>query len=394
MSGLGELIRERGVLVCVGPGGVGKTTVSAALAIAAAAQGRRTIVCTIDPARRLANALGLSELGNEESRIPEQPLRLAGIEPQAELYGMMLDTKQTFDELVQRLAPSEQAAQTIMENVYYQNLSDSFAGSQEYIALEKLYALYNRGEYDLIVLDTPPTKHALDFLEAPRRMIDFLDGSVIQWFVKPYVFAGKIGFRFARRSARLMFSMLEKISGFDVLADLTDFFIAFEGLWDGFRERAECVESLLRQPQTAFVLVTSPTELALSEAQFFAEKLIEFEMDLGAVIFNRVHPDLLARADLAGPFELRRALRGPSKLAKWIENKDEQGQLVYGLGKRLADLSDLGRMDLAAIEHFLQDFPAQISSLAVQQFQRDVHDIDGLARIAKILVQGADRDEK
>ncbi|MCZ7583543.1 MAG: AAA family ATPase [Deltaproteobacteria bacterium] len=299
------LIDHRRVIVCVGAGGVGKTTVAASIGLRAAMEGRRALVLTIDPARRLANALGLSELGNQRSTI-ELPKRAKGA-----LYGMMLDQKRAFDELVHRIAPNADAEKRILDNHYYQQLSTALAGSHEYMAMEKLHEVWETNDYDLIVLDTPPTKHALDFLDAPKRMTEFLDAKVVQWFLHPYMKAGRIGFKFAQKSAAAIFRLLEKGTGYQALADLAEFFLAFDGLYEGFKRRAERVHRLLGDVETAFVLVTTPRHPAVDEAAFFRDRLRETRMPLASVVFNRVHEPIwpgAAGAEAPDPAKIARGL--------------------------------------------------------------------------------------
>ncbi|MCB9489735.1 MAG: ArsA family ATPase [Deltaproteobacteria bacterium] len=281
-----KLLENRKILVCCGSGGVGKTTVSAAIALRAAMEGQRTLVLTIDPAKRLANSLGLTELGNQKSRI-ELPKEAKG-----ELWGMMLDQKRTFDELIERIAPNRETRERILNNHYYQQVSGALAGSQEYMAMEKLWEVTQDNDFDLIVLDTPPTKHALDFLDAPRRMTEFFDGKVVQWFVKPYLAAGRMGFNFLQKGSAMIFKILEKGTGYQTLADLSEFFLAFDGLYEGFKDRAEAVHRMLADSKTGFVIVTTPMHPAVDEAAYFRDRLRSSKMPLVSVLFNRVHKPL------------------------------------------------------------------------------------------------------
>jgi anion-transporting ArsA/GET3 family ATPase len=278
---------DKRVCVCVGAGGVGKTTVSAALALGLAARGRKVVVVSIDPARRLAGALGLSELAGEPHRIEPPALARHGIELDGELWAMMLDSKGTFDALVERLAPSERAREEILSNRIYRELSTAVAGSQEFTAVAKLYELHQSGEWDVILLDTPPSRDALDFLDAPDRLTRFLEGRALRVLLAPGgVTRGLFG-----RGAGLMLSMFARVTGVNMIGELSAFFGSLAGLTDGFRERARGVEKLLRDPTTAFLLVTSPERRPMREAAFLHAQLEREGMGFACLIVNRFHVD-------------------------------------------------------------------------------------------------------
>jgi len=285
---LEEIISSRKLLICVGSGGVGKTTTSAAIALHAALSGRRTLVLTIDPARRLATALGLSQLDNEERRVPPEHLQKAGLPADAELYAAMLDTGRSLDALLSRVAKDEALQKRISENNIYKQLSHAIAGSQEYVAMERLYDIMEEGRYELVVLDTPPTKNALDFLTAPNRLVSFLDETVVQGFLKQAESNGLGGF-IIQKSGNLVFKLLGVLTGGDFIKDLIDFFQAFKYLYIGFRDRADKVNKLLREEDTVFFLITSPEANVLDEAAFFHDKLLEFGMPLKALVVNRAY---------------------------------------------------------------------------------------------------------
>ena len=270
VKSIGEVVAQHGVIVCAGSGGVGKTTTAAALAVHGAEQGRRTIVLTIDPARRLADALGIRAMGNEECTVD--------LDGAGTLSAMMLDQKGAWDKLVERYAPSEEVRERILANRFYQHLSESFAGSQEYMAVEQLAQLHASGSYDLIVVDTPPTRHALDFLDAPQRIADFLDRQVVRWFVKPYFSAGWATLRVVNRTAGNLLRRLEDATGVSALVEISDFFNSMSGLFDGFEERVRGVYRLLRSKSTAFVLVATPEEQVLAEAEYFCHKVAELKI--------------------------------------------------------------------------------------------------------------------
>lgn len=274
--------------VCVGCGGVGKTTVAVMLALEAARSGKRTLVLTIDPAMRLADALGVRSLGNEPQPIPRATLATLGVPPTGSLSAMMLDMKRTFDDLVTRFAESAETRQRIFDNPIYQQASDTLAGSVEYSAMEKLYEMATSGEFDWIVLDTPPSQHALDFLEAPKRLLEFLDSRLVHLLIHPALAAGRFGFRVFHSGTHHAMKMLERITGIGFLEDLSEFLLAFEGMSEGFRERAGRVRELLLGRAASFVLITTPERESVHQALQFLERLEAFRVPLTAVIANRV----------------------------------------------------------------------------------------------------------
>ncbi|HSD79258.1 MAG TPA: ArsA-related P-loop ATPase [Solirubrobacteraceae bacterium] len=359
MNGVERRLRGKRVVICAGSGGVGKTTTSAALAMGLAARGKRVAVVTIDPARRLANSLGLQELGNEPRLVDPERLAGHGIEMRGELWAMMLDAKRTFDELIDRLAPDPQTRDEVLENRIYQQLSGAVAGSQEFTAVAKLYELDRSGRFDAIVLDTPPSRNALDFLDAPDRLTHFFEGRALKVFLAPTGLAARV----MGRGTSVVFGLLRRLTGVDLLEDLGVFFRALGGLLDGFRERAEGVKALLGDAGTTFLVITSPEREPVEEAIFFRGKLRDARMPFGGLIVNRVHPlvhDELepdaVLADLREP--LGDALAG--KVARtWAE------ELV------------LARRDAAALEH-LRDRTGEREPIVVPQLEGDVHDVGGL----------------
>ena len=294
---LSAAVDEARIILCTGAGGVGKTTTAAALGLAAARRGRRTVVVTIDPARRLAQALGLD-------RLESTPRPVAGVEG---LDAMMLDMKRTFDDLIDQYAGDAVRAGRIKGNRFYQQLSDSLAGTQEYMATEKLYDLHRNGGWDCIVIDTPPTRNALDFLDAPKRLTDFLEGRFLRLFLAPGMAAGRIAGRAAGFGAGLFMRAIGRITGVGVLADLAEFFQNFEGMYEGFKDRAQEVYDLLKSPRSAFVVVASPETPALREARFFLERLATEGMPTAGLVVNRVTPDASAALGGHAVEELRAA---------------------------------------------------------------------------------------
>jgi anion-transporting ArsA/GET3 family ATPase len=363
MKTFAEVVAKHGVVVCAGSGGVGKTTTAAALAVHGALQGRRTIVMTIDPARRLADALGLRTLGNEA--------RAVNLPGAGSLSAMMLDQKGAWDALVERYAPSDDVRQRILSNRFYQHLSGSFAGSQEYMAIEQLAELHASGRYDLIVVDTPPTRHAFDFLDAPKRIEAFLDRRVVRWFVKPYFSAGWATLRVVNRAAGSLLRRLEDATGVTALVEISDFFNSMSGLFDGFEQRVQAVDKLLRARGTAFVLVATPEEQMLTESEEFCRKLAELSIPLRAMVFNRVHHEAVT--------DLRRLdeewLRGLVQRA--VKRSDRAGRLV----DTFLRYEMQARGDHLRMEAFRRQLPGRPAVAIVPNFEEDLHDLDGLRRM-------------
>ncbi|WOX11361.1 ArsA family ATPase [Streptomyces sp. N50] len=278
---------ETRIVVCCGSGGVGKTTTAAALGLRAAERGRRVVVLTIDPARRLAQSMGIDSLDNT-------PRRVKGVDGDGELHAMMLDMKRTFDEIVEAHADRERAA-AILNNPFYQSLSAGFAGTQEYMAMEKLGQLRAQHDWDLIVVDTPPSRSALDFLDAPKRLGSFLDGKLIRLLTAPAKLGGRAGMKFLNVGMSMMTGTLGKLLGGQLLKDIQTFIAAMDTTFGGFRTRADATYKLLQAPGTAFLVVAAPERDALREAAYFVERLAAEEMPLAGLVLNRVHGSGAAR---------------------------------------------------------------------------------------------------
>ncbi|MER5554137.1 ArsA family ATPase [Streptomyces sp. NPDC002793] len=275
------------IVVCCGSGGVGKTTTAAALGVRAAERGRKVVVLTIDPARRLAQSMGIDQLDNV-------PRRVEDIEGEGELHAMMLDMKRTFDETVEAHTDAERA-RAILDNPFYQSLSAGFAGTQEYMAMEKLGQLRARDEWDLIIVDTPPSRSALDFLDAPKRLGSFLDGKFIRLLIAPAKIGGRAGMKFLNVGMSMMTGTLGKLLGGQFLRDVQTFVAAMDSMFGGFRTRADATYKLLQAPGTAFLVVATPERDALREAAYFVERLAAEEMPLAGLVLNRVHGSEAAR---------------------------------------------------------------------------------------------------
>ena len=383
---LDAVIQDKKIITCVGSGGVGKTTVSATLAFQCAMAGKKTLVLTIDPARRLANSLGLSSLGNEETLIPREKFEQAGLSPKGSLYAMMLDTKTAFDELVKKVAPNGDVAQKILENSFYQNLSTSMAGSHEYLAMEKLYDLYSRGRYDTIVLDTPPTRQALDFLEAPGRVSDFFDKDVLKWFLKPYFAAGRGGLKMLNQTGAIVFRVIERITGAEFMKDVSDFFLGFSDVFDDFKKEADQVFEVLRGEEVVFLLVMSPSRMPIEEARFFYDKLEEYRMPFGGFVINRCHPDFLSPDPGSGGAPGKMSVdRDSLKQRMEKEAQDHFGDLASMLIKTFENIQTLAEIDRERIEMFVGSLSRPIPYWTVPLLDEDVYDMTGLMRMSGYL---------
>ncbi|HEX9244402.1 MAG TPA: ArsA-related P-loop ATPase [Anaeromyxobacter sp.] len=370
VHGVRGSLAGRRIAVCVGPGGVGKTTVAASLALGAALGGARVLVCTIDPARRLANALGLGALGNVESRVPDHKFAEAGLRPKGELHAMMLDVKRTWDDLVTRHAPDAARRERILRNRLYQQMSSALAGSQEYMAMEKVYELATDRDYDLVVLDTPPTAHALDFLDAPDRILDFLGNETARALLAPAAAAGRIGLRLAQLGGGYIAKTLARFTGQAMLSDLGEFLQSFQGMYDGFKERAAAVRSLLSEPDVGFVLVTSPTPVAVEETLAFHDRLHLESMPIAGLVANRVTPDLWPGGPLPDADALGSAL-GVAGVAV--------PTLAERLARTLAEHQALASADRRSLDRLLAVL--ETPTAIVPRLETDVHDLAGLAGV-------------
>ncbi|WP_245160753.1 ArsA family ATPase [Blastococcus sp. CT_GayMR16] len=372
---LAELIadRETRIIVCCGSGGVGKTTTSAALALAAAEAGRTVVVLTIDPARRLAQSLGLVELDNEPRRVD-----VPGAE--GELHAMMLDMKRTFDDVVAAHSTPERA-EAILENPFYQSLSSSFAGTQEYMAMEKLGQLRASDQWDLIIVDTPPSRSALDFLDAPNRMSRFLDGTMIRLLTAPARAGGRAGLKFASAGFLFFSRIISKILGGQLLRDISAFVAALDTMFGGFRERATATFEMLRRPGTWFVVVASPEPDALREASYFVDRLSAEGMPLAGLVLNRTHPPATTALS---------ATRAEGAAEEVAESGAEGAEIAAAALRVHAE-----RMVVAAREQHLADrFTSAHPEVAVRTVPAaagDVHDLDGL-RVMAAELTGPDAD--
>ena len=360
-----SLVMSREIVVCCGTGGVGKTTTAAVVAIEAARRGRRSVVVTIDPAKRLADALGLKALTDEPIQIDQQIWDISTSSPpnSGTLSALMLDTKSTFDKLVQEHAPDGAAAQRILDNRFYRNVSGALGGTQEYMAMEKLYELHTSGAFDLIVIDTPPSRHALDFLDAPERLLRLLDNRMFRLLMMPT----KTYMKVASVALQTLLRTVSRVVGREVVDDAIAFFQAFEGMEAGFRLRAAKVQTLIDDPETAFVLVTAPRRDAVDEAAFFAQRLAANGLSVAGLVVNRIHPSFGS----ADPSALRQAAAAAAAA----------GSPARVTLENLADLREIAVRERAMLDGLTTKIPSGAVAY-VPLLDHDVHDIATLAAVA------------
>ena len=392
-AGIPQLLAAKEIVVVCGAGGVGKTTTAAALATMAAVHlGGKVLVLTVDPARRLAGAMGLSGLGNEATRVPAEALAASGPEPRGELWAAMLDTKRSWDDLVRRHSPDARTRDAILSNPLYRNVTGKFVHSHDYIAMERLYELHASGTYDLIVVDTPPTRHALDFLAAPQRMADFFSSRLLRWLLAPY------RSRLVNAASRPFYQLADRLLGSAFLQDIAEFFILFQSMYDGFIERARAVERVLGDRRTTFVVVTTLEAAPADEARRFIAALADRRLHLGAVVLNKVLPvELLDPEATAAARELRSR---PGELADELLSDAAVAEAVLGVASvEPADralvarvLGELGEsflnFQVVATREVEQRAELGVGAevvTAVPSLETDVFDLSGLVRMGRRL---------
>jgi anion-transporting ArsA/GET3 family ATPase len=377
---LEQLVMSRRVIVAVGAGGVGKTTTAAALGLAAAVRGRRVLCLTIDPARRLAEALGLERLSSDEQRVDPGRFDREALTMRGTLSAMMLDTKRTFDELVERHASSPEAARRLLDNKLYRYISTSLAGTQEYMAMEKLVEVQRQQRFDLIVLDTPPTANALDFLDAPQRLVEALDSNTMRWIIQTFESTGRAGVNLFARSASAVLKGIARITGAGFLEAMAEFLAELNELFGGFKERARSVEAALRSPDVTFVLVTSPAPMSIQEVVFFSDRLERASMPRGAYVVNRFHlPPAYAEARLAESDAAGAAASRHVQL-----DDDGPRRLVQAH----ADAVRLSALDAMNVRSLGDRIAGGVPVVRVPELAADVRDLRSLAEVADVLMRG------
>ena len=393
--GLEALLASKEMVLVCGSGGVGKTTLAAALGLAAAAeQGAKVLVLTVDPARRLADALGVGKLGNAATRVPDEALQSIGIAPRGELWAAMLDTKAGWDELIRRHAPDRHIRDSVLNNPLYQNITSRFVHSHDYLAMEQLHEVHSSGDYDLVVVDTPPSRNALDVLDAPSRMVDFFGSRLLRWLTVPY------RSRLFNLASRPFNQIADRVLGSRFLQDIAEFFILFQAMERGFVTRAREVEALLGDPRTTFVIVTTLEAAPAHEAGYLVRELAERQYPVGAVIANRVMPPALtSRAAAASATRLAEAAAG-NELAVQVASalsRSKRGPsrvdadvVAHVLARVAASFHDVALVATREAER-----RAELAALApqvidVEALPTDVHDLAGLLAIVSSMRETAD----
>lgn len=367
---LSDLVLSRKLLVCVGSGGVGKTTTAATIALRAALGGRRVLVLTIDPARRLANSLGLSSFGNKEVRID-----LGDRTDRGELWAAMLDAPSTLYDMIGRVAKDDAQRDAIYANKIFRNIAGSFSGSQEYMATERLYDVVASGRYDLVVLDTPPVKNALDFLDSPGRMAKFLDRQIMKWFLTPYEEDRVFGKRLMLGTSAVVYRLLGNIFGREFLDELSVFFTLFRDIYDGMRERHEAVSSLFSDRGTSFVVVSGPTEPSVDVASFFLDELRARKLPIGAVVVNQVH-----RCSSVVP-DVETLVGAAAREA----DPQHAAQVVARLGAAHRRLRELAALEASWVEQLRRSARSTVPMVEVPRRAGEVHDLPALLDLHRFL---------
>ncbi len=388
---LEPLLATKEIMVFCGSGGVGKTSVTAAAGLAAAARlGGKVLVVTVDPAKRLADALGVESIGNIERRVPDSAFTAAGLEPRGELWAAMLDTKQSWDAIVLRHAPDEETAYRILDNRLYDNLTSRFVQSHDYVAMERLFEIHQSGRYDLILVDTPPTRNALDFLDAPARMADFFGGRLLRWLTAPYRVGGKRGARMLTMASRPFYQVADRLLGSQFLQDIAEFFLNFQSMYDGFVTRSRAVEALLHDKRTSFAVVTTLEDAPLREGERFCDELVRRDFHLGALVLNKTLPQALF--SVAGTEAAQTLRRDAAAIAADLE----LGRDIGAAG----DVDDIIRVlttigvsfeNYAVVAHREAELRNELARrpdvvVDVPAFADEISDLTSLARIADRLM--------
>ena len=377
---LGDRLGALRVVVCCGSGGVGKTTISASLAMSiAATHDARVLVLTVDPARRLATALGLKGIGTAPVMVSRARLRRAGLPARGEVVAAMLDMKSAWDRMVELTAPDRKSAERILKNRFYQRISDAFIGSHEYAAMDELYELHEAGEYDCVVVDTPPSRNALDFLEAPTRLTDYVGARLLSWLAGP----SGVGLRAMNLAATPFLRLADRLLGSDVLHEVSDFVRQLQGLYGGVQRRARDVYRLLRSPEVGFVVVSTLEPGPFREAEFFTAKLREYSMPVRALVVNRVLPDVLRNAQSANAAT---TLADDPRIVSWLNGEfDERFSVdaVRGIGRTHLMFHALAQRDARQLTRLERMVDVPVSRVPL--FTDEVSELEGLVRIAGLL---------
>ena len=384
-ASLERLLATKEIIIFCGSGGVGKTSVAAAAGIAAATRlGGKVLVVTVDPAKRLADALGVDGIGNVERRVPDAAFRKAGLEPRGELYAAMLDTKQSWDALVMRHAPDEATARQILDNRLYDGLTSRFVQSHDYVAMERLFEIHQTGKYDLIIVDTPPTRNALDFLDAPARMAEFFGGRLLRWLTAPYRVGGRRGARILNVASRPFYQVADRLIGSQFLQDIAEFFLNFQSMYDGFVERSRAVEQLLRDKRTTFGVVATLEDAPLREGERFCEELVKRNYHLGALVLNKTLPqDLFSRDGATAAKQFRTDSSSVAAALSGIADTEGAARVLATIGGSFENFAVVAHRE-NELRQELRHRPDVV--VDVPTFADEIADLGGLARIASYLM--------
>jgi len=369
---LEHLLAAKEIVIVCGSGGVGKTTTAAAAAaMAAASLGGKVLVVTVDPARRLANALGLEGFGNKEKQVPDDAFKQAGVQPRGELWAAMLDTKESWDALVHLHAPDKETAQRILENPLYQNVSGRFVQSHDYIAMERLYEIHTGGDYDLIIVDTPPTRNAIDFLEAPERMAEFFSSRFLRWITAP------ARSRVINFASRPFYQIADRILGTQFLQDISEFFLNFQTMYDGFVERARAVDRLLHDRRTTFIVVSTLEHVPVREAEYFIDALDDRKFHLGALVLNKVLPSYFLDE---GATQVAQLFCGDAPevahaVDSIVNNPDKVAPVLREVGESFLNFQVVAKREQEQRTELAKG-PEVVAS--VPYFETDIYDMGGL----------------
>jgi anion-transporting ArsA/GET3 family ATPase len=373
-----QLAAAKEVIISTGSGGVGKTTTAAAIgAMAATHLGGRVLVLTVDPAKRLANALGLERFGNTEVQVPPEAFTAAGVEPRGELWAAMLDTKQSWDDLIRQHAPDVATRDAILANPLYQNITGKFIQSHDYVAMERLYEIHTTGRYDLIVVDTPPTRNAIDFLDAPERMADFFSSRLLRWLIAPY------RSRVVSFASKPFYNVADRVLGSQFLSDIAEFFILFQSMYEGFVARAKAVQHLVEGPATSFVVVSTLEAAPAREAEFFMELLADRKLHLGALVLNKVLPTFLL--DRGASASARKMSGDAAAVAAQLGPMGDDAVLervVAEIGENFANYHVVAKRE-AEQRAEMARLPGVV--VAVPTLEEDVADLGGLLALGDYL---------
>ncbi len=400
MSDLLELLKSKKIIVCCGSGGVGKTTVSAALALQAAVTGKRSAVLTIDPAKRLANALGMEKLKNKETEINPQLFKEFDLSIKGKYYALTLDTKRTFDEIIDNFSPSDRIRDRIYENKIYKILTDALSGTQEYMALEKLHELAGKKKFDVIILDTPPSRNALEFLKAPARLSQFMtNNKFFRIFLSPGMSAGRWGLKILSFGGSSVMKVLEKATGAELIKDIAEFFQNFEELIEGFGTRADEIEQLMKSSKTAFILVSTADAASLKEMNFFKDKLTQSGYPFGGLIVNRMLPDLFRINGHSK--ELENLTAGKTDVDEFVKRYEKKTSCSNDCSLALKSLADMflrhqkrAESDKMVIKNIRSELPDKYFLKTIPLFEKEVSDIQGLTKITQALFNSKKKKNK